>query len=661
VALASDDLARRLFGSPDAALDQEIGVDNRPHRIVGVMPAGFRFPTALERVWTPFAEDGLRRESSSGEATWDSSSVVAVVAPGVSTEAVRLAVDAHEADAGADRARAVPLSIARKDPRAYTNSGAFNPDSFSPLFTLLFGLAVCLAIITCLNVAGVEVASALRRTRAYVIQTTLGATRSVLVRGALLEGALLTFGGTIAGLAIAMWGTALVARELPAPLRAILANPIDVDLRAGVLMAAVTLAAWLLTSMPVVLRASRVDAADGLRRNTPTTTASRAQASARYLLMTGQVGLSFLLLVVAVLFARTYGALLTEDRGFDGTNLLAIQISRTSLSTREPADVETDILAELRSHPAVLRAAATSRLLPGQRGGSAAPVWLEGAASPAGNAAFAPFGVDEDYFSTIGMRLLAGRFPAAGDPPNHVVVDESFARRFWPDGGAVGARFSTGRRPSADVRAIVGVAADVRIDASEAPMGGRFYVWHHIRQPGRPVLTYVARLTDGRRLDDVVSLVRSIAPGYSVRVETMNDRYVEAYGDTRLAAGVASGFGAMAFVIAMAGLYGVTTFLVAGRTREIGIRLSLGATSRDIRRLLMRPATRFVALGLVAGITAALAVSRWIESQLVGVSSTDPSTYAGVAAGLVITALLASWRPAQRAAAVDPAVTLRSE
>jgi ABC-type antimicrobial peptide transport system permease subunit len=175
------------------------------------------------------------------------------------------------------------------------------------------------------------------------------------------------------------------------------------------------------------------------------------------------------------------------------------------------------------------------------------------------------------------------------------------------------------------------------------------------------VLTYVARLTDGRRVDDVVSLVRSIAQGYAIRAETMDGRYAEAYGDTRLAAGIAGGFGATAFVVAMVGLYGVTAFLVAGRRREIGIRLSLGATPGDIRRLVIGPATRVVALGLDAGTLAAFAASRWIESQLVGVSSTDPSTYAGVAAGLVVTALLATWRPARRATTMDPAVTLWSE
>jgi predicted permease len=662
VALVSHDLAARLFGAPAAALGQSVAIDDRPRRIVGVMPNGFRFPTALEGAWTPFREDRLGRLSSSGEVQGDSSQVIAVVAPGVSTATVELAVDAQETGAGPERARAVLLAQARKDPRAYTNSGAFDPDSFSPLFALLFGLAICLALITCLNIAGVEVASALRRTRAYVIQATLGASRGMLVRGVLLEGAMLSAAGALAGLALAIWGTAAIEAALPSPLGAILANPIDVDLRAGALMAGVTFGAWLLTSIPVVLRASGVDAADGLRRIAPATTASRAQVSARYLLMTGQVGLSCLLLVVAVLFARTYGALLTEDRGFDGTNLIGIQVSRTSLSTTDPGDVEPDILSRLQSHPAVLRVAAAGRLLPGGvRGGSASPVWLDGAAAPAGEAAVTVFGVDEDYFATIGMRLLAGRFPDAGDPPTRIVVDESFARRFWPDGDAVGARLSTGRRSSADVREIVGVAADVRIDASEAPLGGRFYVWHHVRQSERPTLTYVARLAGPAHLGDVVSLVRSVAQGYSVRVETMDERYAEAYGDTRLAAGIASGFGASAFLIAMVGLYGVTAFLVAGRTREIGIRLSLGATPGDIRRLVIRPATRFVALGLGAGIPAALLASRWIESVLAGVSSTEASTCAGVAAGLAAAALIATWRPVRQAAAVDPTVALRAE
>jgi putative ABC transport system permease protein len=665
VALVSHDLSRRLFGNADAAVGRSVVVDDRRRRIVGVMPDNFRFPTALEGVWTPFDETSLQRISSSGAAIWDSAQVIAVVASGVSMKTVRLAVDAHEAVTDIDRvpgpARAVPLSLAKRDPRAYTNSGAFDPDSFSPLFVMLFGLAVCLAIITCLNMAGVEVASALRRSRVYVVLATLGASRGTLVRGVLLEGAMLTMAGALVGLVLAIWGTAAIALALPPPLQAVLANPIDVDLRAAGLIACVALAAWLLTSLPVVWRASRLNTAESLRRGAPTTTPSRAQGSARLLLMAGQVGLSVLLLVVAALFVRTYVALLDEDRGFDGSDLVAIQLRRTPASSRDANEIETDVLARLRSHPAVLAASATSRLLPGIRGGAASPVWLEGATTPAGTAALTGFAVDADYFATMRMLLLAGRFPESGDPPSRIVVDQAFAARFWPDGGAVGARFSTGQRPSADMYEIVGVVADVKLDASNAPMGGEFHVTHYLRTQDRPALTYIVRLGDVTHADDVTSLMRSIASGYTVRVGTIDDRYAEAYGDTRIAAGVASGFGGIAFIVAMVGLYGVTAFLVAGRTREIGIRLALGADRNSIRRLVIGPAVRGVALGLLAGVAGALMTSRWIASQIVEVSSGDPATYAGVVAGTVVTALVATWRPARQATSVDPAVTLRAE
>jgi ABC-type antimicrobial peptide transport system permease subunit len=174
-------------------------------------------------------------------------------------------------------------------------------------------------------------------------------------------------------------------------------------------------------------------------------------------------------------------------------------------------------------------------------------------------------------------------------------------------------------------------------------------------------LDFVVRLDDEDHLGDVVSTVRAIAGPSVVRAELVDDRYAALYGDTRVAAQITTGFGVLALLVALAGIYGVVTFIVAGRTREIGIRMALGAEPSAIQRLVVGSSAVFIAGGALAGLTAALGASRWMASQLFGVTATDPLTYVGVAALIVATSAVALWRPSRRAAHVDPALTLRAE
>ena len=665
VALVSASLSRRLFGSPGAALGQVIRGEGITVRVVGVMPPTFRFPTAREDIWRPLNEADLVGTTPSGQVRRMIPSVVAAVRPGVSLDTVRQAVAARAAGPRVspqnEPARAVPLSLVQKDPRAITNSGAFTPAGTSRLFVLLFGLSLSLALITCLNVAGVELASAMRRTPVYAVQTMLGASRATIVRGLLIEGGMLTILGTLAGVALAHWGAVSLSAALPVPLAAVLVNPIDVDPRVAGLVGTLAFGAWLGTSAPLVWRATRLDAAGSLRGRASTSTQSRAQAAIRHLLMTGQVALSVLLLVVAVLFLRTYADELGADPGFDTANLATVRIVQPRTATRSERDLEAELIGRLRLHAGIVAVSRTNRLLPDQRGGSAAPIWRDGESTPAGSAALATFSVDPDYFETVGLRLLGGRLPAAGDPRSHVVVDEWFARRFWPDGNAIGARFSTGRRPADEPYEIVGVSARIKLDASEAPQGGEFFVAHRLTDPANPTLVYVVRLRTAAALNDVAALIRAIADGCLVRVETMDERYVRAHGDLRIAASLTSVFGAVAFLVAMVGLYGVASFLVTSRTKEIGIRVALGAGRGDIRRLVLAPALRVVTMGVAIGALAAVVVSRVVGSQVPGLFTGDPLTYAGVIAAVVATSLAATWRPSRQAAALDPLKALRIE
>ncbi len=642
-----------------AAIGQRVETADGSFRVVGVMPPGFRFPTAIEKIWRPLVPPPQDRDRSK--------QIVAVLADAARASTVSAMVASL---VNADRKpgdslgpiTAVPMPSAHKDPRALTNSGAFTSFDAPRLFMMLIGLVICLAAIVWLNVAGLSLASSIERVRVRSVQTALGASRATLVRTAILESAIPTVAGAAGGLVLAITGASALAAALPPALSSILANPIDVDLRAFISMAVVTGVGVILTSLPAVWWTSRPFLVDCLRRASASVTMSPRQMTARYALMAGQMALTVLLIAIAGLLVQSYLARLDEDKGFDSASLATIEIRQPRGSSQAAADLDRAILSRLRASSAVGSVARTNRLPPGLRGGSTSQLWISGSASPAGEVANTYFDVDPEYFRTMGIRLLAGRFTAANDSPTQVVVDAEFARRFWPNGDAVGARYSTGRpKPSGPTYEIVGITSRVQLDTTQVPQGGDVYIFHRTLSPDSTALTYVVRPSAPERLPDITTLVRSLADDSQVRVRRMDDRYAEVYGDTRIAATLTGAFALMALPVVMVGLYGITAVLVASRTREIGIRLALGAKRDDIRKLVLGPAFRYLTAGVVLGTIAALASTRAIESQIAGVSAADPFIYIGTVAAMVLSATLATWHPARRAARVDPMVTLKSE
>ena len=649
------DLARGLFGSPAAAVDQIIDTGTARMRVVGVMPLDFRFPTSLDRIWRPLA-----RRPGDGP----SGGMVAVLAAGVQVEAVASMVEPLLVGGGPiGSARVVLLQKAQKDPRAFTNIGAFTASDAPRLFSTLLGAMLCLSAIIWLNIAGLSLASALGRARVRSLQTVLGATRATLVRTSFFEVALPTAAGTVAGFGLAIWGTSVLAATLPPALGAILTNPIDLDVRAAAFMAAVAVAGAIVMSIPDLWWVSRLDLADRLRTTGSGVTMSRTHMTTRYALMAGQLTLSVLLLSLGALLLRSYLARLDEDKGFDSRGLATIEVRQRPGSPQSAADLEREILSRLTTSPPVVSVARTRRLPPDFRGGSVSDLWIQDRPSPVGQVAIANFSVDPEYFRTMGIRLLAGRLPAAADPAEQVVVDSAFASRFWPTGDVLGARFWTGRAatPRTTVYEIIGVVSRVQLDTAEVPQGGAVYVVHSPIPRDVSTLTMVARLIAPERLGEVNTVIRAATANDLIRTRLMDDRYAEVYGDTRIAAALTGGFAVMAFLVAMVGVYGVTSVLVAARTREIGIRIALGANRDRIRRLVVMPTVRLLIVGIVVGAGGAVAASRWIESQLFGVRASDPTTYMLVTVLVTIAALAATWQPTRRATRIDPVITLRAE
>jgi hypothetical protein len=278
------------------------------------------------------------------------------------------------------------------------------------------------------------------------------------------------------------------------------------------------------------------------------------------------------------------------------------------------------------------------------------------------------------------IPLREGRHFAQGEPPSQVIVNAQFADQFWP-GGAVGHSFR--RFPQDPAFIIVGVVGHVRTSQDRGPVsterGFLVYTPHQVsltpaqapappraggRRVGGPTSAFIyltARLESPQRLADVLSIVRAEVPQFAVRTSMVADDYAEWESETLLQTQVITAFGVLAFLMAVAGVYGVMAFLVTSRTRELGVRMALGASQRDVVTLILGSATRLVVIGAMVGLAGALAASRYIESELFGISPTDPFTYAIIAVVVVSGAILATWQPTRRAARVDPALTLRAE
>jgi predicted permease len=651
VVLISESLAGRLFGSPERAIGQTMRADRSTPTVVGVMPSSFRFPSALETIWWPL-----------DLAAWpDNHGVLNLVrlAPGITLDAA----DARVRQESPSIAEAVGASTTRRGELQLRSLESLRHHAgASTVFAVLLGAAACLLLIACANVASLELAAIGQRARQLAVQSALGASRGSLVRIGLAEGLCMLIASLTGAALLAWWGVQMLERQLTPSMREALANPLDLDLRTLAFMTAVAASAWLLTTLPAVWRVSRLSVVDGLRDDPRVMPVSRGAARSRQVLMTGQVALTVLLLVGALLYIQTYENRIGLDKGFDTANIAAIQVSPVPSAPLQGADLEAALLDRLRATPGVRAVSRTWSLPPSTQSGGAARPTIDGEEHD-GVTMVHFASVDPEYLATMGIEVVRGSGLMPGNPSEEVVIDERFVRRFWPDRSPIGSRFRLGGVSiggTGEFR-VVGVSRELRPDRLVTETGTEVFIAYKALGPESHPLTFVARLDDGLSLSALASLVRATASESIVRVESIEERYRNLEGDTRLAAAITGGFAVVALVVATAGIYAVMAFLVTGRRREIGIRMALGADRSAVRTLIFGSALRFVLAGTVMGLAAAAVAVQAIAAQLFGVAPVDPATYAGVAALVAVTAILATWWPARRAAAVDPAVTLRAE
>jgi putative ABC transport system permease protein len=527
-------------------------------------------------------------------------------------------------------------------------------------------------LIACANIASLLLVRAATQQREFTVRSALGAGSVRLVRQSLTESLLLAALGGLLGLILAQVGT----RALLVFMR-LQADPISFnvapDWRALLFTLAVSLLTGLLFGLAPALRSSRLDLASALKSAAGSITGDASRQSLNKALVVAQVALSLTLLIGAGLFVRTLQKLKTTDAGFDRENVVVFDVDFTQrLDDARLATLYKELLARLETLPGVSVAGMTSGLYLGPDAGLGNMIAEGYKASPGESLICHGFAISHRYFETMGTPIVSGRgfgpqdeMPAGSsnaDLSRTVVINQTMARRYFGDANPLGRYIHFVDEPEQKFE-IVGVVKDVRLkslrEQSAPAVYGLFF-----RDASGWGMTYALRTTSdsGSLAASLRRIAREVDPAMQARdVRSMNDLVNTTLHQERVLAQLGGFFSLFALALACLGLYGVVSFTVVQCTREIGVRMALGAQKKDVLILVVSQGLKLTLPGLALGLVAAWAVTRFVSSLLYGVTATDPVTFIGISFLLLLVATLASWLPARRAAKTDPIEALRHE
>jgi putative ABC transport system permease protein len=643
------------FGGDPAIVGTSITLNAEPYTIVAVMPPGFRFPDGIvygaADLWVPISELSAReqqiRDSHPGLY------VMGVLGDGISVQAARSDLEGLAARLG----EAYPASNRQIGVTLVPAADRIVGELRSALW-ILFGAVALVLLIACSNVAALLLTRAAARKRELSVRMALGAGRWQVAGHLLAEGGVLAVLGGLAGVA-----TALVLVRVGTPLVAGLPRlqVVHLDWRALLVAAGATLATALAFGLAPLLWLARADLEPSLKSRGAGTDARSARL--RRLLVGGQVALAAVLLVGAGLLLQTFARLAAERGGIDPVGVLtfSIRLPETSYDGARSNQFYRALADRIGSLPGVMAVGAVS-VLPFSGAGAQSGIRPgEAPAVPESERRTDVQVATPGYFAAMGIELVRGRLfgeEDRSDGPEVAVVDEELARAFWGDEDPIGRRVVGW----GGERTVVGVVRHVKTYGIAAASRQELYVPHAQRPFQR--MHVVARIS-GEPLLLVSAIRREIAgldPNLPISgVRSMQDVVDATAAGPRLAAVLSGSFAALAVLLALLGIYGVTAYVVTQRSREIGVRIALGATPRAVMRLVVGQGLRLAGASLVVGLLAALAASRVLRSHVYGVSPTDVPTYALVPIGLLVVAALGSSLPALRAARISPAEVLTDE
>ena len=659
VALLGYGLWQRRFGGAREVLGRTIRVNGQATTVVGVMPPGWRYPETAE-LWVP-----LRVDPADARRGFFEYGGHAMLRPGVTL-----------AQARAEFAT-ISGALAREFPA--TNDGlvaVLRPvreqaaEDAARLTQLLFGAVMFVFLIACANVASLLLARGSGRTQEIAVRLALGATRARLLRQLLVESALLGLLGGVGGLLVGLWGNAALVAAVPVELPFWLR--FDFDPRVYGFVAGLSLLGSLLFGLAPAWQASRPEVLEAMKEGGRGASGGGRSQRLRSGLVAAEIALALVLLVGAGLLLRSFFALQQVKPGFDARDVLTFRVGFPPALTHDQTKIDRffhQLLPRLAALPGVESAGATSAL-PGIGWGGFNNVLPEGRPEPKTYAQTdSAMGrhVTPGYFATLRIPRAAGRWFADTDDAAHprvAIVDEAFAHRFFPSGEILGRRFRTETGPEGQPRwlEIVGVVGNVRRSLDYDEPTPTYYVPYDqspenfmsvaLRVRGSPA-TYAAAVRAA------VLAVDKDMPIYSVTP------LAQAIGDhvwiRRFFGWLFTLFAGLALFLASVGVYGVTACAVAQRTREIGVRVALGAQAGDVIRLVLRQGAGLVATGLAAGTAGAYFVADLLAANLYGVAPHDAATFLLVPLILAAAALAACYLPSRRATKIDPIIALRSE
>ncbi len=657
VVVLSTALWKRLFASKPAVLNNPIQLNGDNYQIVGVAPEGIEEIYPEIDLWIPMAftarELSEERRGSLGY-----------------TMLARL-----KRGTNISQAQSIMSGVARNT--AGKDWGSFNievrsltdeyvSDVRRPLFVLLCAVFAVL-LISCANVANLLLARATVRSHEIAVRVALGAGRSRIIRQLLTESFLIAILGGAFGILLALWGTKALLALAPTTLPRL--GGVHLDLRILLFSFGVSLVCGVVFGLVPALTASKTNLVSSLKESERTDSAGTTRQWLRRTFVVAEVAIALVLLISAGLLVRSFGKLLDVRPGFDPHNVVTLRLSLPGTQYNNAAKVAAfydSVLARVAGLPGVQHAGAAFQT-PFTSGGDNSVFVIRGrqgsADDPPPHADYAF--VSSDYFRSIGLPILMGRDFQPSDmragnyfAPNSVaIIDEELAKRFWPNGDALGGGISWGQNgPWATV---VGICATAQLHDLSKESKGTFYLPAYFQSS-----TLVVRTSGDPRLltPAIREQVLGVDPNQPVYdVKTMEERVAVTLEARRFAVVLLGIFGVLALLLAGIGLYGVLAFAVSQRTREIGIHMALGARAGDVLVMVIRQGMSLVLIGIALGVAGAYVLTRTMQSLLFEVSTTDPLTFAAVPLLLAVVGFVACFVPARRATKVDPLVALRYE
>jgi putative ABC transport system permease protein len=655
VVLLGYGLWQRRFGGDPNVVGQRVNLDGSQYTVVGIMPAGFQYPRGTE-IWTPLALNNNQVQMREAHFL----KVIARRRQSASVAQVRAEMES------------IAASLAQQYPATNKNWTV----NVVPLLEdevarvrgtmlLLMSAVGMVLLIACANVSSLLIARGATRRLEITIRSSLGASRRRIVRQLLTESVLLAGLGGILGLLLALWGTDVLLALSPSEIPRM--QTVKVDMYALAFTLGVTLFTGLIFGILPAIQAAKVNPHESLKEGGRT--ASAASKRIFGTLVISEIALALIVLVGAGLLLNSFLRLLRVEIGIQTSNLLTVEVNLPSARYSgndyhaQRLNFYRQVIERIGALPGVASVGAIDSLpLSGDQRG-----WTfrkEGQTLAPSERPVAGFQVaTTDYFRTMGMQIRLGRgFMESDrdDSPQVVIINESFARNFYPNEDPIGRRIIIRNRLEA--REIVGVVSDIRhFGPGEYPHPEMYVPYNQLAIGGAPLVVRTklepeAVISAVR--GEIQAVDRQVAIG---RVRTMTQMMSASLAERRFALLLVGGFAALALLLAAVGIYGVMSYAVAQRTREIGIRIALGAQSNDVLRLIVKQGLSLALIGILAGLVGAFALTRLMRDLLYGVKATDPLTFIAIALFLAFIMLLACWIPARRAARVDPMIALRHE